>query len=204
LDEELFAAYPSEEAAMRAEFGIGELGERRFVRGATGDNYKRAVFEPTANIAGIWGGYQGPGMKTVIPAIATAKIDFRLVPDQDPEEIFGRLRQHLDDGGFGDVELTWLGAMWPSKGEADDPLVRLTASTGEEVYGKPPLLIPLQGGSSPVYAFARPLGITVVQAGVGYSGSRTHAPDEHVRLDHFRDAARHIGRIVEGFDKLQG
>jgi acetylornithine deacetylase/succinyl-diaminopimelate desuccinylase-like protein len=202
LDEQLFEAYPSEEAAMRAEFGIEDLGERRFVRGATGTDYKRSVFEPTANIAGIWAGYQGPGMKTVIPAIATCKIDFRLVPDQDPEELFSRLRKHLDDQGFGDIKLTWLGAMWPSKGEADDPLVRLTASTGEEVYGKPPLLIPLQGGSSPVYAFARPLGITVVQAGVGYSGSRTHAPDEHVRLDHFRDAARHIGRILEGFDKL--
>ena len=202
LDEQLFAAMPSEEGAMRAEFGIDELGQRQFVRGTTGDGYKRSVFEPTCNIAGIWGGYQGPGMKTVIPAIATAKLDFRLVPDQDPEEIFGRLRQHLDDQGFGDVKLTWLGAMWPSKGEADDPLVALTARAGEEVYGKPPLLIPLQGGSSPVYAFARPLGITVVQAGVGYSGSRTHAPDEHVRLDHFRDAARHIARILDGFAQL--
>ena len=85
LDEQLYHASPSDEEAQRAEFGLAELGEWQFVRGATGDRYKRAVFEPTCNIAGIWAGYQGPGMKTVIPAIATAKIDFRLIPDQDSE-----------------------------------------------------------------------------------------------------------------------
>lgn len=202
LDEQLYDASPSDEEAQRKDFGIDELGERRFVRGATEDEYKRAVFQPTCNIAGIWGGYQGAGMKTVIPAIATAKIDFRLVPDQDPKEIFQKLREYLDSQGFSDIKLTWLGAMWPHKGEADDPLVRLTAQTGEEVYGKPSVLVPLIGGSSPIYAFARPLGITVVNAGVGYPGSRTHAPDEHVRLEDFRNAARQIGRILDRFGEI--
>jgi len=201
-DEQLMATFPSDEETMRAELGISELGERQFVRGATGDSYVRAVFEPTCNIAGIWAGYQGPGMKTVIPAIATAKVDFRLVPDQDPKEIFNSLRRYLDDGGFSDIKLTWLGAMWPQKGEADDPLVALTARTAEEVYGKPSLLIPLSGGSSPVYAFALPLNISVVSPGLGYPGSRTHAPDENVRLQDFKNAARHIARILNGFATL--
>jgi acetylornithine deacetylase/succinyl-diaminopimelate desuccinylase-like protein len=202
LDEQLFADSPSDEDSQRAEFGISELGERRFVRDATGAAYKRAVFEPTCNIAGIWGGYQGQGMKTVIPAIATAKVDFRLVPDQDPKVIFDALRAYLDDQGFSDIKLTWLGAMWPSKGSADDPLVLLTARTGEEVYGKSSVLTPLTGGSSPVYAFARPLGITVVSPGVGYPGSRTHAPDEHLRLSDFLNGARHIARILDKFADL--
>jgi acetylornithine deacetylase/succinyl-diaminopimelate desuccinylase-like protein len=202
LDEQLFDASPSDEDAQRVEFGISELGERQFVRGATGPIYKRAVFEPTCNIAGIWAGYQGPGMKTVIPAVATAKIDFRLVPKQDPKEIFDNLRRYLDDRGFGDITLTWLGAMWPSKGAADDPLVVLTSRTGEEVYGKPAVMTPMQGGSSPVYAFAEPLGITVVSPGLGYPGSRTHAPNEHIRLDDFLNASRHIGRILDAFAGL--
>ena len=201
-DKQLFAATPSDEDVQREEFGISEFGDRQFVRGATGEEYKQSVFQPTCNIAGIWAGYQGPGMKTVIPAIARAKVDFRLVPDQDPEDLFKKLRRHLDDQGYSDIKTTWLGAMWPSKGSADDPLVVLTARTGEEVYGKPALLTPLQGGSSPVYAFARPLGITVVTAGVGYPGSRTHAPDENVRLQDFLNAARHIGRILDGFADL--
>jgi len=202
LDLQLFDASPSDEDAQRKEFGISELGERQFVRGATGSTYKRAVFEPTCNIAGIWAGYQGPGMKTVIPAIATAKVDFRLVPKQDPKEIFDNLRHYLDDNGFSDIKLTWLGAMWPSKGEADDPLVALTSRTGEEVYGKPAMVTPLQGGSSPVYAFAGPLGITVISPGLGYPGSRTHSPNENIRLNDFLNAARHIGRILDAFADL--
>jgi acetylornithine deacetylase/succinyl-diaminopimelate desuccinylase-like protein len=201
-DKEIFAAYPSEEEATRKEFGISELGGREFLRGATGEAFKQAVFEPTCNIAGIWSGYQGPGMKTVIPAIANAKLDFRLVPDQDPDDIFEKLRAHLDAQGFSDIKITRLGQMWPSKGSADDPLVVLTAQTGEEVYGKPATLVPLQGGSSPVYAFARPLGITVVTAGVGYAGSRTHSPNENLRLQDFLNASRHLARILDGFADL--
>jgi acetylornithine deacetylase/succinyl-diaminopimelate desuccinylase-like protein len=197
LDEELLAALPSDEDQARVDFGV-----ETFLNGVTGEDYKRAVFNPTCNIAGITTGYQGAGMKTVIPARATAKIDFRLVPDQDPDDIFAKLRHHLDGEGFADVEVTRLGAMWPAKAPADDPLVDLAARTGEEVYGLPTRLIPLTGGSSPVYAFAGPLGIPVVTAGVGYPDSRTHAPDEHVRLDHFLQAARHIARILDGFAAL--
>lgn len=197
LDEELLAALPSDEDQARLDFGV-----ETFLNGVTGEDYKRAVFNPTCNIAGITTGYQGAGMKTVIPARATAKIDFRLVPDQDPDDIFAKLRRHLDGSGFADVEVTRLGAMWPAKSPADDPLVDLAARTGEEIYRLPTRLIPLTGGSSPVYAFAGPLGIPVVTAGVGYPNSRTHAPDEHVRLDHFLQASRHIARILDGFAAL--
>ena len=197
LDLALFAALPSDEAEARDEFGV-----REFVNGLTGDAYRRAVFNPTCNIAGLTAGYQGDGMKTVIPARATAKIDFRLVPDQDPKDIFAKLRAHLDAAGFPDVEVTWLGAMWPARVPPDDPFVLLTMRAAEAVYGVPSMRIPLTGGSSPVYAFAGPLGIPVVEAGVGYAGSRTHAPDEHVRLPDFLNAARHIARILEGFAGL--
>ena len=199
LDDELLAQLPAEEEEeMRRDYGV-----RTFVRGATGPAFQRAVFEPTCNIAGITTGYQGAGMKTVIPAQASAKVDFRLVPFQDPDDIFARLRAHLDAQGFPDVTVRRLGAMWPAKSPADDPLVRLTAQTGAAVYGLPTRLTPLTGGSSPVYAFAGPLGIPVVTAGVGYPDSRTHAPDEHVRLDHFLLAARHIALILDGFADLE-
>ncbi|MGQ0570772.1 MAG: M20/M25/M40 family metallo-hydrolase, partial [Armatimonadota bacterium] len=197
LDLELFERLPDYEEHLRATFRV-----KSFVRGLTGKALSRAVFEPTCNIQGITTGYQGTGSKTVIPARATAKLDLRLVPDQDPETIFAKLRHHLDEHGFADVRLTWIGGMWPSKVPADDPLVRLTASTGEEVYGLPSVLHPMGGGSSPVYAFAGPLGIPVVTAGVGYADNRTHAPDEHVRLSDFLKAARHIARIVDGFASL--
>jgi acetylornithine deacetylase/succinyl-diaminopimelate desuccinylase-like protein len=196
-DLELLEALPDDDALLRTTYGV-----TAFVGGRSGRALSRAVFEPTCNIQGLAAGYQGPGSKTVIPARASAKLDFRLVPDQDPEAVFALLRAHLDRQGFADVELTWLGAMWPSKGSPDHPLVALAARTGEEVYGRPAVLHPLGGGSSPVYAFATPLGIPVVTAGVGYADNRTHAPDEHVRLSDFLNAARHIARILDGFADL--
>jgi acetylornithine deacetylase/succinyl-diaminopimelate desuccinylase-like protein len=197
LDRDLLRRLPSEEAEYREDYGV-----ERFVNGVTGAAFNEAVFEPTCNIAGLTAGYQGAGMKTVIPARASAKVDFRLVPDQDPDDIFAKLRAYLDAQGYRDVTCERLGAMWPAKSPADDPLVALTAQAGEEVYGLPTMLTPLTGGSSPVYAFAGPLGIPVVTAGVGYPDSRTHAPDEHVRLTDFLNAARHIARILDGFAAL--
>jgi len=198
LDREILDVMPDYEATMRETFGVKE-----FVRGITGRDLNKQVFEPTCNIEGITTGHQLQGLKTVIPADASVKLDFRLVPDQNPEDIFKKLRAHLNANGFADVECQFVAAMWPHKSPADDPFVQLTATTAEDVYGKPTLLRPMNGGSSPIYAFAKPLGnIPVVSCGVGYWNNQVHSPNEHVRLSDFRNAARHIGRIVNGFGEL--
>jgi acetylornithine deacetylase/succinyl-diaminopimelate desuccinylase-like protein len=198
LDLELLEALPDTEAWARKTYGV-----KQFVSGLKGRDLDRAVFNCTCNIDGLTAGYQGEGMKTVIPARATAKLDFRLVPDQDPQDIFAKLRAHLDQSGFPDVSAVRLGAMWPYKASADDPLVRLAARTAEAVYQKSYRIDPLTGGSSPIYAFAGPLGgIPVIWAGVSYDDNRAHSPDEHVRLADFLNGARHIAYILEGFADL--
>lgn len=194
VDLEQFETMPDEEAWLRREFGVKD-----FVRGLSGKELNRAVFEPTCNIDGIGAGHQGEGTKTVIPARASADVDFRLVPEQDPMDILSKLLTHLNVLGFGDVEVQTAGPMWPAKTDGDAPLVRLTVETAEEVYGASCSIVPLSGGSTPIYAFAGPLGIPVVTAGVGYPGSRAHAPDEHVRIQDFYQGARHIARILAGF-----
>src|SRR5579871_97825 len=187
------------ETASRAAYGV-----ERFVNGKSGLAWTEAVFNPTCNIAGLTAGYQGPGSKTVIPAHASAKVDFRLVPDQDPRDILTKLRAHLDQQGFPDVTVTTLGGMgYPYKQDPEHPLIQLSLRTGKEVYGKTGRIVPLIGGTSPVYAIARPLGnIPVISPGVGYWDNKAHAPNEHVRLADFQNAARHIGRIVDGFAEL--
>lgn len=118
-DLELFEALPDREAWLRQQLGVGDKEHRlTFVNEMHGRDLQKAVFNPTCNIDGVDGyiataGYQGAGMKTVIPAKATAKVDFRLVPDQDPDDLFMKLRSHLDTQGFSDVKVTRLGAMWP-------------------------------------------------------------------------------------------
>ena len=96
--EELLAALPSQEASLKEIYGLENL-----LLGRTGPAVPRAPFDPTCNIAGVGSGYQGAGSKTIVPARALAKIDFRLVPDQDPYEIQALLRAHLDAEGFADV-----------------------------------------------------------------------------------------------------
>lgn len=195
VDLELLRNLPDLEAYLRQTFGV-----RGFVNNLSGFELRKAVFNPTCNIQGITTGYQGPGTKTVIPARASAKLDFRLVPDQDPTDILKKLRAHLDAEGFTDVQITHADHMFPARSDPHHPLVQLAARTAQEVYQKPYQLIPLTGGSSPVYAFAKPLNIPVIDAGVGYGiTNRTHAPNENIRIQDFHNAARHIARIVEGF-----
>jgi acetylornithine deacetylase/succinyl-diaminopimelate desuccinylase-like protein len=199
-DLELIERLPLHDDLFREIYGV-----KTFVAGREGQAINRAVFEPTCNIQGISTGYQGQGMKTVIPATASAKLDFRLVPNQSPDDIFDKLREYLDLEGFEDVQLTLIGAMWPSRTSPDHPLVQLADRAGQEVYGLPSMLLPMAGGSSPQYAFARPLGgIPIITAGVGYWDNRTHAPNEHMRLQDFLNAARHIARIMAGFADLPG
>jgi acetylornithine deacetylase/succinyl-diaminopimelate desuccinylase-like protein len=197
-DLELFEKLPDREAWLRQQMEI-----KSFVNDLHGKDLMKAVFNPTCNIDGITAGYQGEGMKTVIPAKASAKVDFRLVPEQDPDDLFTKLRLHLDRQGFEDIHLERMGAMWPYKAPADDHLVILTSNTGEEVYGKSALLDPLVGGSSPAYAFAKPLDISVVDAGIGYWDNRAHAPDEHIRIEDFFNGARHLARLLDGFSTLK-
>lgn len=194
LDRKLIALQPDPTEMLRA-----ESGAKTFLRGLSGPALNEAVFNPTCTIQGITTGYQGAGFKTVIPARASAKLDFRLVMNQDPEDIFRKLRAHLDAGGFADVKTEWLGAMWPTKAEPDDPLVALAARTGEAVYGRPSSLIPTAGGSSPIYAFSRPLGVSVITAGIGNMQNRQHAPNEFIRIEDFVNGTRHVARIMDGF-----
>jgi acetylornithine deacetylase/succinyl-diaminopimelate desuccinylase-like protein len=194
---ELFDQWPDVEPVWQEQFGV-----RHFLHDARGVDLRRNVFKPTCNIAGFGSGYQGLGTKTVIPARALAKVDFRLVPRQDPEDILVKLRAHLDQQGFEDIQVKVLGKMWPFTTPVGDPLVDLAVRTGQEVYGKSTLIGPISGGSSPIYAVAGPLGIPVINPGVGYWDNHTHAPNEHIRLRDFLNGSRQIARIISGFADL--
>jgi acetylornithine deacetylase/succinyl-diaminopimelate desuccinylase-like protein len=161
---------------------------------------KRAsVFEPTCNVCGIESGYNGPGSKTVIPAEATGKIDFRLVPDQDPMRIAELLRAHLDRSGFADVEFSPEEGEHPYRGPADAPLVRAVAAVAEEAFGRPPVLVPSSGGTSPMWVVCHPRRLANVTLGMGHPGAGAHAPNEHIRLENYWRALRATTRLYTEF-----
>ena len=191
-DKRLLAALPDTESYLKREFGLTE-----FLHGATGAEYQRqAVFEPTCTICGISSGYEGAGAKTVLPAAAMAKLDFRLVPDQDPEVVQESLRAHLHSHGFGDIEIRYLGGQRPGRIDPAHPLVTLAADIAREVYGKEPSLVPMVGGSGPIYPFVAGLRVPVVTCGCGYPGSRVHAPNENLRISDLLLGAKHTARFL--------
>jgi acetylornithine deacetylase/succinyl-diaminopimelate desuccinylase-like protein len=183
--------YPEEET--RTLYGLdaflGELG---------GDQLKeRLIFGPTCNIDGFHSGYGGPGSKTVLPCEASAKLDFRLVPDQDPAQILRLLRAHLDAEGFSDVEIASNEGERPSAGDPAHPFVQAAARTAEGIYGHRPTLIPMMSGTGPVYELCGQFGVPIVTVGVGYAGSRGHAPDENIRVSDFIAGTQYIAALLE-------
>ncbi|MEZ4516900.1 MAG: M20/M25/M40 family metallo-hydrolase [Chloroflexota bacterium] len=170
--------HPDDAAKLQNAYGLNG-----FLKGMTGGvELRRVRFEPTCTICGLDSGYQGPGPKTVLPAKAMAKVDFRLVPNQTPEEIVAKLRAHLDAEGFADIEIRLLGGVRPARVDPDNPFVKLTIDAAQDVYGVEPIVEPLIGGSGPNYPFINVLGLPVVSAGVGYPDGRAHAPNENIRV----------------------
>jgi acetylornithine deacetylase/succinyl-diaminopimelate desuccinylase-like protein len=180
-------------------------GVKEFLRGMESELEIKTsgVFEPTCTICGLTAGYQGPGSKTVLPARASAKVDFRLVPDQTPAQVLDQLREHLDRNGFEEIEIEFLGGGPPARTDPEHPFVSLVVETAQEAFGKPMELVPMVGGSGPNHAFVHTLNLPVVTTGIGYPGSNAHAPDENIRLDLYLAGAKHIARILSEFGKLK-
>jgi acetylornithine deacetylase/succinyl-diaminopimelate desuccinylase-like protein len=165
-----------------------------FVDGLTGVALReRHAFSPTGNIAGLLSGYTGEGVKTVLPARAMAKMDFRLVPDQDPDDVLAKLRAHLEAGGYSDIAVTKLGGAEPVVTPIEDPFVQRVIRISERFAGKPPSVHPLVGGTLPLLgALRRHVGVPGLMApgNPAYWASGAHAPNEHVRLSDLQRAVR--------------
>lgn len=193
-DSALVRAMPLDELETKRALGLKE-----FVNRLSGFAYKwRHISEPTCNICGLDSGYTGPGSKTVLPSVARAKLDFRLVPNQRPEDILDKLRRHLDRHGFSDVLiLPGTEGENPARTSPDSPFVRIVADAAREVYGVEPVLVPSMAGTGPMYWFADKLGLPTVLIGVDYPDSRAHAPDENIRLADFILNAKHIAAVLQ-------
>ena len=135
----------------------------------------------------------------MIPAEATGKIDFRLVPDQDPMKIAALLRAHLDRHGFSDVEFSAEEGEHPYRGPADAPLVRAVAAVAEEAFGTPAVLVPSSGGTSPMWVVCNPRRMANVTLGMGHPGAGAHAPNEHILLENYWRALRATARLYSEF-----
>ena len=152
----------------------------------------------TSNISGLFSGYIGEGSKTVLPSIAMAKLDFRLVPDMMPQKQFQLLREHLDNNGFKDIQLEFLSGEPACRIPLNDNFVKLVEASAIEEFGQVVKSIS-SAGTGPMWYFNNILGCPCVSIGCTYKYSRIHSPNEFVRIDLLKKTTRCIGIIMENF-----
>ncbi len=193
------AALPFDEKEFYEQIGadgaIGEAGytalERRWAR-------------PTFDVCGIWGGYQGEGAKTVLPSRAAAKFSFRLVPNQDPEEVSAGLKIRLAELTPPGVKTELIdlhgapGVLVP----LDSPYVEAAARAIEHAFGRRPVFT-REGGSIPIVTtFHQQLGADALLIGWGQDDDNTHSPNEKFSLADFHRGIKASAKLWEELSKL--
>ncbi|MHA1973613.1 MAG: M20/M25/M40 family metallo-hydrolase [Candidatus Hodarchaeales archaeon] len=170
-------------------------GIKNFIMDLTGEELLRKYYlSPTCTICGIWSGWQGQGGKTVLPAVAHAKIDFRLVPNQTPEEVLEKLKKHFIENGF-DIEIEWSEGYKPAYTPLNSPFAILIKTTMKEIYHHEPIIHPWSPGSGPMYLFAEHL--PVFSVGVGNPESNAHSPNENIEIEDFKNGQKFIAKLLE-------
>jgi acetylornithine deacetylase/succinyl-diaminopimelate desuccinylase-like protein len=175
---------------------------RRFKYDLAGaDLLRKFLFEPLLNIDGIAGGHHGPGSKTLLPHEVTAKMDVRLVPEMEPEEVHRVLRAHLRKIGCADFELRIEeGYPW-ARMSASAPISQAMIRTLRS-FGSEPEVWPNIGGSAPFYLFQRVLGQPFTMGGMGHGG-RQHSPNEYATVEGLRLFEKSVVRFVGEFAAIR-
>ena len=200
VDRAAIAALPFDDESYRRNLGlpalVGEVGYTTLERRGT---------RPTLDVNGLWGGFQGDGSKTIIPAHAHAKVSCRLVAAQDPDRIFEAFRAFVEEIAPPGVTttVTMLGGGRPSLTPMDHPATQAAARALEATFGREPVYV-REGGSIPVCAsFDTILGLPVVLLGFVQPDCGAHAPNEWMDLGNYETSIRTIARMWDELVDLQ-
>ncbi|MDZ5472803.1 dipeptidase [Bacillus sp. 31A1R] len=181
-EKKAFAALPTTDEQLLEQLGLKELhGEQGFT------TLERLYVRPTLEVNGIYGGFQGEGIKTVIPKEASAKITCRLVPNQNPDVIADLLQKHVQERVPAGVEVnvSLFDKGHPYVTPFNHPAIQAAGRAYEKVYNVPTAYT-RGGGSIPIVAaFDQILGLPVVLMGFGLPTENFHAPNEHFHIENF-------------------
>lgn len=196
------AEIPYDESQYLGELGVDQpFGEPGF------STYERAWVRPTLEVNGIWGGFQGEGIKTVIPSRAHAKITCRLVPDQEPDQIVELIAAHVAKFlpiGAKAAVIKLAGSADPFLIPADHPGNQAASIVLKKIYRKEPYLA-RTGGTIPVCSlFLKHLNAYLVNFAFGLEDENLHAPDEFFRLASFNRGLKAYGMILEELGRRTG
>lgn len=179
---------------LKAEWGVAE-----FALGRDGvDAIRARAYEPTANIAGIIGGYTGPGSKTIVPNEARAKLDFRLIPNMQPDAALAKLKAHLVKHGFGHLEVkAEARAEPPYKISVKESMAQAVIEAATLVYGE----VPIVNGVSAEGTILKHVWIPCVLTGFANPSANLHAPNENITVEAYIRGIKYAAAIMEAFGR---
>lgn len=180
---------------------MAELGVKKLkVEGTKEEILKKYLFEPSINIDGLSAGFEDDGTKTVLPPMAKAKIDIRLVPNMTIKDTHKKVMEHLKRRGFTDVRMrNYEDYPW-SKTEANAPVSEACVEA-MKYHGYEPAVWPTTAGSAPFYVFDQILGVPWGYTGLGYGG-RAHSPNEFCTVKGMKDYEKSVATIFCKFRDL--
>jgi acetylornithine deacetylase/succinyl-diaminopimelate desuccinylase-like protein len=185
------------------EFLSKEVGARSLTGEEQYSVFERIWARPTLEVHGIAGGFTGAGAKTVIPAQATAKVSFRLVPNQNPDKLVAAFRKFVEQNAPKGIraEVRLLSASPAVMVNPEHPAIQVAARAFSDIFGQPTVFI-RSGGSIPIVGdFARHLGIPTVLMGFGLPDDGLHSPNEKYNLENYYKGIMTVAHFLEEYAK---
>lgn len=204
-EKEILSKVPDDEEAIQKKLGIGRTDN-------VGQTYQESIQYPSLNIRGLASAWVGNEARTIVPATAVAEIDIRLVPESDPERLFGLVKNHIEEQGFHivtkdpsdeermnypkivkvDFSISYQAFRTPLDSEAGQWL----RASMNRAFGKEPVQIRISGGSIPISPFVDALGIPAVTIPTVNADNNQHSPNENIRLGNYKEGITTIMAIL--------
>ncbi|HEM4695063.1 MULTISPECIES: M20/M25/M40 family metallo-hydrolase [Streptococcus] len=161
---------------------------------------KRLYFEPSITIEGLSTGYLGQGVKTIIPAQASAKMEVRLVPGLEPHDVLDKIRKHLDKHGFEKVEVIFTLGEMSYRSDMSHPAIVNVIELAKKLTPEGVAVLPTSPGTGPMHTVFHALGVPIAGFGLGNANSRDHAGDENVSIADYYSHVELVEELIASYE----
>lgn len=161
---------------------------------------ERLFFEPSLSIQGLSTGYQGQGVKTILPCQAKAKLEVRLVPGMEPHDVLAKLEKQLQKNGFDKVKLIFTLGEEGYRSDMTAPAILNTIKIAEKFSPKGVAVLPTTAGTGPMHQVFAALKVPIVSFGLGNPNSRDHGGDENAKLADYYTHIEMIEELIKSYE----
>ncbi|HEL1600740.1 TPA: M20/M25/M40 family metallo-hydrolase [Streptococcus suis] len=161
---------------------------------------KRLYFEPSITIEGLSTGYLGQGVKTIIPAQASAKMEVRLVPGLEPHDVLDKIRKHLDKHGFDKIEVIFTLGEMSYRSDMSHPAIVNVIELAKKLTPEGVAVLPTSPGTGPMHTVFHALGVPIAGFGLGNANSRDHAGDENVSIADYYSHVELVEELIASYE----